>query len=128
MEWVARLMLQIIDKPMNLREMVKMRNEEIARGDLQPPRAAELLTEFSALMGNCNDEIRKRDVEYNKVLLQFLESEEKANRAKIKAECSPEYLTKREARDTKEIILESIRSLKYYLRAKSEEYREAYNQ
>jgi len=37
-------------------------------------------------------------------------------------------MRKREARDTKELALEMIRSLKYYLRAKEEELRLASHQ
>ncbi|MEK6882162.1 MAG: hypothetical protein AABY22_21270 [Nanoarchaeota archaeon] len=107
--------------------MIYSVQSEIADGELLPDRAAELLTQLSALIGNINDEIRKRDVEYSHILLKWLETEEKANRAKIKAECSPEYLVKREARDTKELALELIRSLKYFLRSKEEEFRVSKN-
>lgn len=91
--------------------------------DLLPDRAAQLLTKLTALMGNCNDEIREADVEYAGVLLKHLDSEEAANRAKIRAETTPEYLRKREARDTKELVIELVRSLKYFLKAKEEEMR-----
>lgn len=91
--------------------------------DLLPDRAAQLLTKLTALMGNCNDEIREADVEYASVLLKHLDSEEAANRAKIRAETTPEYLRKREARDTKELVIELVRSLKYFLKAKEEEMR-----
>jgi hypothetical protein len=56
------------------------------------------------------------------VLLKHLESEEAANRAKIRAETTPEYQRKREARDTKELAIELCRSLKYFLKAKQDEY------
>lgn len=95
---------------------------ELSKGDLLPERAAELLTMLSAILGNINDEILKRDMEYNVVLLHFLDTEEKANRAKIRAEISPEFQAKTEARNTKELVIEMIRSLKYMLRAKEEEY------
>lgn len=91
--------------------------------DLQPDRAAELLTRLTSLIGNCNDEIREADAEYATVLLKHLESEEAANRAKIRAETTAEYSRKREARDTKELAVELVRSLKYFLRSKEEEMR-----
>jgi len=105
----------------SVREFVKSAQREIRDTDLQPDRAAELLTQLAAILGNVNDEIRMADAEYNAVLLQYLESEAKANRAKIRAETSPEYQRKREARDTKELVVELVRSLKYFLRAKAEE-------
>jgi hypothetical protein len=91
--------------------------------DLLPDRAAECLNRLTALIGNSNDEIRIADAEYAVVLLKHFQSEDAANRAKIRAETTPEYQRKREARDTKELATELIRSLKYYLRIKEEEMR-----
>ena len=107
---------------MTIREMIREIQVEVRDTDLQPERAAELLNKLSALFGNVNDEIRKCDMEYNAVLLKWLQSEGKAIIAKIKAECSPEYLTMKEAKDTKELLKEMKSSLKYFLRAKQEEW------
>ena len=107
---------------MTVRALVKSYQQEILQAsDLLPDRAAELLTKLTALIGNCNDAIREADCEYATVLLGHLETETKANRAKIRAEISPEYQRKREARDTKELAVELARSLKYFLKAKSDE-------
>ena len=109
---------------MTVRALVKSIQLEIRDGgELLPERAAQLLTHLTALLGNVNDEIRQADMEYAVVLLKCLEGEEAANRAKIRAEISPEYQRKREARDTKELTQEMIRSLKYLLRAAEEEMR-----
>ena len=108
---------------MTVRERVKAIQAEARNaGDLQPDRAAELLMTLSALIGNVCDEIRAADAAYAIVLLACLDSEEKANRARIRAETSPEYQRKREARDTKELVVELARSLKYFLKCKSDEY------
>ena len=107
-----------------VRELVREMQREIRdTPDLSPDRASELMNRLTALLGNCNDEIREADAEYARVLLQHLESEEAASRAKIRAETTPEYLRKREARDTKELTVELVRSLKYFLRSKEEEMR-----
>jgi hypothetical protein len=74
-------------------------------------------------LANVATEIREADFEYAGMLLKYLGGEEAANRAKIRAETTLEYLRKREARDTKELVLELIRSLKYYLRTAEEEMR-----
>ncbi len=109
---------------MTIRDIIKDRQNEVRESkDLMPDRAAEVLVEITSLLGNCNDEIRKRDMEYNRVLLRCYESETKANRAKIQAESTEEYNLKREARDSKELCIELIRSLKFFLRAKEEEMR-----
>ena len=108
---------------MSVRDLVKQWQTEIRNTDLQPDRAAELLTKLAALIGNCNDEIREADMAYATVLLTHLESEEAANRAKIRAQTTPEYARSRQARDTKEVVTEMCRSLKYFLKAKEEEIR-----
>lgn len=114
---------------MTVRELVRGFQREIQQtADLSPDRAADLLTKLSSLIGNCNDEIREADAVYAGVLLAFLDSETKANRAKIRAETSPEYRRKQEARDTKELVVELSRSLKYFLRAKTEELQLARHQ
>ncbi len=107
-----------------VRDMVRQIQVEVRdASDLMPSRAAELLTKLTALMGNCNDEIREADQQYAVCLLGHLQQEAKANRARICAEISPEYQRKREARDTKELVIELVRSLKYFLKAKEEEMR-----
>ena len=113
---------------MTVREMIHEIQVEVRDTDLLPDRAAELLNKLTALLGNINDEIREADHDYACLLLEHLETEAKANRAKIKAETSQFYMRKREARDVKELALEMIRSLKYYLRAKEEELRLASHQ
>ena len=107
----------------SVRDLVHGYQKEIRDTDLQPERAAQLLTKLTALMGNTNDEIRESDAAYAVVLLGCLDTEEKANRAKIRAEISPEYARKREARDTKELVVCLIGGLKYLLRSLAEEMR-----
>lgn len=106
-----------------IRGLVAEAQEEIRDTDLSPDRARARLAQLSALLGNCNDEIRKADALYGAVLLDCLNAEKKANRAKVRAECSPEYARRREARDTKELVIELVRSLKYLLRSVEEEMR-----
>lgn len=111
---------------MTVRELVRSYQQEIQRtADLQPDRAAELLMQLSALVGNVLDEIREADAQYSVTYLHFLDTEKKANRAKIRAEVSLEYRRKQEARDTHKLVETLIGSLKYFLRGKSEEFRGA---
>jgi uncharacterized protein (DUF1501 family) len=106
-----------------IRDIIQGFQNELAKGDLQPDRAAEILTQLAALYGNINDEIRRCDLAYAQVLLNNLETMEKANRAKIKSECSIQFEAKCIARNTKELAEEMMRSLKYLLKAKESEYR-----
>lgn len=107
-----------------VRDWVREIQSEIrATDDLQPSRASHLLNRLSALLGNINDEIREADAEYSVVLLRCLDSDEAANRARIRAEITPEHRRKREARDTRELAKEMIGTLKYFIRSKSDEMR-----
>ena len=108
---------------MSIREMVAAIQVELRDTEVAPDRAAHLLGRLTALLGNVNAEIRVADAEYAVVLLKHLDADEAASRAKIRAETSPEYGRKREARDTKELVLEMVRSLKDQLRAAEEEMR-----
>lgn len=113
----------VVAVSLTVREIVKSYQQEIHKtADLLPDRAAELLMKLSALMGNVLDEIREADSEYAVTLLHYLDSEAKANRARIRAEISPEFRRKQEARDTEKLVTELTRSLKYYLKAKQDEY------
>lgn len=107
----------------SVRDLVRQMQAEIRHTDLVPERTCALLARLTALLGNCNDEIRDADSAYAVVLLAHLDSSEAANRAKIRAETTSEYARKREARDTKELVIELVRSLKYILRAVEEEMR-----
>lgn len=107
--------------------MINNYQSEILSGNLLPNRASEMLTEISALLGNINDEITKRDMEYNQVLLECLEKEKSANKAKIVAGTTESYKSMRDARNTEKVATEIIRSLKYYLKAKEEEYIQSNN-
>lgn len=106
-----------------VRDLVRTIQHEVRTTELAPSRAAELLVQLTALIGNCNDEIRTADSDYAEILLVALESSEKVNRARIRAETTPAYRRKREARDTKELVIELVRSLKYLLRCVEEEMR-----
>lgn len=103
--------------------MVATIQRELRTGALEPDQARESLIQLTALLGNCLQEIREADAEYSVVLLAHLESSEKANRAKIRAETSPEFARKQEARDTRTLVEEMSRALKYYLRSQEEEMR-----
>ena len=103
-------------------QIKKIQNEVKDAKDLFPARASELLMTLSALLGNVNDEIRDAEMAYNKVLLGFLDSNEKANRAKIRADISDENARRIEARNTKELAIELMRSLKYFLKAREDEF------
>jgi hypothetical protein len=104
-----------------VREMVKLiQAEMLSTCDLTPDRASEMLNQATALMGNCMDERRLADAAYKVILLHSLRTNEKANRAKIEAETSPQYARWQEACDTFKLTEQMIISLRQFLRTQSE--------
>ena len=108
---------------MSVRERIHAIQRELLAGDATPARGREMLLELTALLGNVNAELREADAAYKVVLLGYLESSEKANRARIKAETSPEYRRMREAKDAQTLCTELARSLKTVIRSVDEEMR-----
>lgn len=106
----------------SVREHVKNAQAQMLQ-DLSPVQARELLVKLTSLLGNVLSECTAADHAYAIVLLRFLDADEAANRAKIRAETSQEYLRKQEASTTKQLIVEAIRSLKSYITSVSEEMR-----
>lgn len=97
---------------MTVRDMVTKLRVEARQPGLTPIRAAEIAVELSSLLGNISEEITDAVLAYNAVFAGYLDSEGKANRAKIRAELSPEYRRKREAEDTDRVAVELVRSLR----------------
>ena len=91
---------------MSVREMVEPFQAEMASPGLLPGRAREILIQLTALYGNCLEDVREADHAYSIILLKFLDSDEAANRAKIRAQTSLEYLRKTEADNTLKVVLE----------------------
>jgi hypothetical protein len=88
-----------------------------------PMMAAEDLVEATALFSNVQKEIREADHAYAVVLLRFLDADEAASRAKIRAETSLEFLRKREAKDLGVFLEETVRTLKALVRLSEAEMR-----
>lgn len=106
----------------SVRDLIRQAQNEM-RGELQPSRARDLLTMLTALIGVVNQESRAADLAYNRVLVKHLDAERRANRATILAEGSDEYMRAREAKDCKQEIVESIRSLKKFIDSLGDEMR-----
>ena len=103
--------------------MVRDIQKELRDGALSPDVARESLVKLTALLGNVTDEQRAADHEYKLVLLGCLQTETKANRARIAAEVTPQFQRAREAKDTAVLVQEMIRSCRAYLRSLDEEMR-----
>jgi hypothetical protein len=102
---------------LTVRERVKAIQGELLGGDVVPARARELLMTLTSLLGNCGMEVTRADAAYTAVLAQWLETDGKANRARIHAELTPEYAARQDARATQVLVIEMIRSLKTIVRS-----------
>ena len=78
---------------------------------------------LTALLGNCTEVYREADLSYKPVLLKHLQAGGAANRARIEAECSPEYACLREAKDYLVLVQQLIVTCRAYLRSLDEEMR-----
>ena len=107
----------------SIRERVRKIQGDLRDGALTPDLARESLVTLTALLGNVNDEQRVADQEFKLVLLGCMQTEKKANRARIAAEVTPQYLRAREAKDTAVLVTEMIRSCRAYMRSLDEEMR-----
>lgn len=109
---------------MSVDEMVADAQDQMQH-ELPPAQARDLLVKMTALLGNVLDACVKADHAYNVVLLRFLDADEPANRAKIRAETSLEYIAKRRAHNTELLVVEMVRSLKVMIKSTEEEMRMA---
>ena len=110
-----------------IRELINEKRDKILNQDLTKQEASKMLVEFSALMGNVTEEIRIREAKYNQVLAEQLAQEKSVARAEVLSKITPEYRKFRRARDEEKVLIELIRSLKYYLKAKGDEWEAAGN-
>ena len=107
----------------SVRDRVHAIQVELRDGDVRPDRAREALIELTSLLGNCIVEFSDAEIAYTQVLAQALETESKANRARIRAALSPEFRRRQEARALQTLVVELIRSLRATLRSIDEELR-----
>ncbi len=111
------------EKVLTIRERIQQYSSEILSKNYTPQRVAEILLEASAIYSNVLEEVKQRDIAYNKLLLDCLDSEKTANRARIKANITPEYELMRDAHNAEKVILEMTKNAKKWLRMQEEEYR-----
>lgn len=108
----------------NLRQILNSYENELYQGNIEPLRAGEILKDISSLYSNILENVKKRQIEYNKVLLFIFDEEKKASRARLRGEVLPEYERLLSAKNMERSALELMRALKYFLRTKETEYRE----
>jgi hypothetical protein len=108
-----------------IRERIKAIQVRLRDGAPTPALAREAVMALTALAGNVADEERAAESDYKLVLNAQMEKYEKANRARIAAETTPEYRRWREAHDTAKLVDQMVISCRGYLRSLSDEMRMA---
>jgi hypothetical protein len=106
-----------------VRDRIAAIHQKQLRGQTTPLEAAQWLSTLGALVGNVLTEIREAEADYNVVYSKHLDVEQKANRAKIRAEMTPEYQRARQAKDLLTQVEHQMATLKYLLRAHESEMR-----
>lgn len=108
---------------MSVRERIKAIQKELLSESTSAAQTRAHMLMLTGLLGNVTDEERQADHDYKLILHGCLQSDEAANRSRIRAEVTPQYQRLREATDTKNLVIEMIRSCKVYLRSLEEEMR-----
>lgn len=108
---------------MTVRDRIASIHSQQLRGQTTPTEAAQWLATLGALVGNVLQEIREAEADYNLVYVRHLDTEGKANRAKIRAELTEEYQRLRVARDLFKQVEHQMSTLKYLLKAHDTERR-----
>lgn len=111
----------------SIRGMITKLQEEVRDKDISMQRAGEIVYELTALLGNVNEELKSRQMIYNKCLARCMDESPSVARAKIVSETTPEYEELLAVKGTKELVIEMIRGLKYYIKSKLDEYKESRN-
>jgi hypothetical protein len=107
---------------MTIRETInEYRNKIRDCSNLGPSEASKYLVELSALTGNVNEELLKVMMDYNYKKSEFLTEIKSVAKAEVKAQCTEEYRRLQEVKGYRDLIVELIRSLKYFLRSLEDE-------
>lgn len=106
-----------------VRERVREIQRQLAQKKPAPEETREFLMALTGLLGYCQDAYRDAESAYKPVLLTHLRAGGAANRARIEAECSAEFVRMREAKDTTDLVGQMITSCRGYLRSLDEEMR-----
>lgn len=74
-----------------VRERIAEIQKALRDDDIPPSRAREYAIELAGLHGNIHREVLDAELAYNAVLSEAFATEQKANRATLKANTTPEY-------------------------------------
>ena len=109
------------------KETMKEKIEAIRKeleSDVTPTRASEIAIRLSAYWAFINEELVKREMDYNTKLLEVAKGESTYASAKVIAQASEEYKNWLEYRSFSKSLMEMIRTCNRYVRRKEIEWKE----
>lgn len=110
---------------MTTRELIEKIQIEVIETDLTPGRAGELLSQLSSLLGNVNEALTVVQMAYNRKFAEILDTTTSVAKAKALSQITSEYEEFLKVNSYRELVQEMMRSLKYLIKIKLEEYRES---
>jgi len=109
-----------------IRETIASKSAELRNIEkVGPIKAAEELVELSSLLSSLNSEIVEKQFIMNQKKAELLLEAKSVAKAKLLSEATIEWKNWFERIMQRDALLELIRSVKYYLRAMSDERRES---
>lgn len=115
----------------NIRELINAELDEInsKKNDLDAFWLSEKLVNLSVLYGNLTSHIADMESGYHKLLQMTLEAKPdiKFNRAESICKASEEYLKYKQALALEKAVVETVRSIKKFIRLREEEQRQSNN-
>lgn len=108
---------------MTVRDRIADIQRALRDDDPSPMDLRGYALELVGLLGNVQHEVTEAELAFTAVLMHAYKQEAKANRAKVIAECSPEYARLRTAKDAQRLALEMVRVIKAVMRSSEEEQR-----
>ena len=106
-----------------VRDRVKLAQRVLAHGTPELAQARDIYAELTALLGNCQDELRAAESEYTAHLLVCLNEHGKANRAEIVSKTGPQWARKREAEDVLTLAERMVKTLDNLIRSMAAEWK-----
>lgn len=108
-----------------LKKQIRVVQEKEIRKD--PHRIADALVYFSSWHATLTEELVDYEMAYNEKLDALLGSETttSVSHAEVKAKTTKEYRKWQKAKALEKSLIEVIRSLKYWIRTREEEYKQS---
>ena len=104
-----------------LKQIERVKNEEVRSN---PSRIADALVWFSSMYASMTEQLVDLELGYNRELVAQLQADISVAKAEAIAKTSTAYRDYLKGKQLEKALIEVIRSLKYWIRVKEDEYSE----